>query len=156
MGLSTWLFNALSHRLPSLPPNLPNEIPTYLPPPPHLAGMGMGEESSRRPVSGRPSLASPSSTRPSPPSERPSVAAAAAPATTPKARVTPPYGNTAPFTLPPEDVAPYWGHLKELLVQAAELTKRARFRAERDTQRTSGKESPLPLRTGAGDTHSLA
>ena len=147
MGLSTWLFNALSHRLPNLPPNLPTELPTYLPPPPHLAGMGMGEESSRRPVLGRPSLASPPSTGLSPPSARPSAAAAAAPATTPKARVTPPYGNTAPFTLPPEDVAPYWGHLKELLVQAAVLTKRARFRAERDTQR-SGKESPLPLRSG--------
>ena len=151
MGLSTWLFNALSHRLPNLPPNLPPslppELPTYLPPPPHLAGLGMGEEPGRRPASGRPSLASPPSTRPSPPSARPSAAAAAAAAlaTTPKARITPPYSTTPPFTLPPEDDAPYWGHLKELLVQAAELTKRARFRAEREG---SGKESPLPLRSG--------
>lgn len=144
MGLSTWLFNAISHRLPKLPPNLPPNLPTYLPPP-HLAGVGVAMGPSRRQASGRSILASPPSTRPSRPSVRPSPssarppAAAAAAATSPKARIT------HPFTLPAEEDAPYWGYMKELLLQAAELTKRARFRAEREG---IGKGSSVPLRSG--------
>lgn len=92
VGLSRWLFNALSHQLPKLPP-------------PQTVGVGAGAEPSQQLASGRLSLASPQSTRPP---------------------------TASSFALPPNGDVLYWGHVKQLLVQAAELSKRARFRAERD------------------------